>query len=169
MQVSDAEAEVARKLLQEAFPAVADTPKGEMLFQRYRDSEDAAAMASSFYGRPWTSLKIQELFEHREMLPTLSQRAFSAIAPAYIDALMSDAPEAVAVRGDLQDYLLACLMPWPHQREEVAALTSQRLAALTAPQREALGVALAVLASRGSADAATVRSSWERTSLPGEV
>lgn len=154
------------ELVERAF-AEARAPRwDEMLFPRYRTSEDAVAMASAFHGRPWTSLATEELFEHREMLSALSPMAFAAIAPAYLVALMSEAPEAVAVRGDLQDYLLACLIPWPHQQEEVTALTIQRLEILSAPQREAFGVALDVLAARGSADAATVLRSWGRTTTP---
>lgn len=162
MQVSAAE--TAQKLLRETFPPAADLRRDELLFQLYRTSEDATAMASAFHGRPWTGLGLRELFEHREMLPTLSPEGFSAIGPAYLDALLSDSPDAVAVRGDLQDYLLACLMPWPHQKEDVAELTAQRLRVLSDRQREAIGVALDVLAARGSTDAATVLKTWRGTS-----
>jgi hypothetical protein len=118
------------ELVERAF-AEARAPRwDEMLVPRYQTSEDAVAMASAFHGRPWTSLAIEELFEHREMLSTLSPMAFAAIAPAYLVALMSEAPEAVAVRG------------------------------------EAFGVALDVLAARGSIDAATVLRSWGQTNAP---
>lgn len=98
--------------------------------------------------------------EHREMLPTLSPAAFVGCVAAYLDAMVSEHDDAVVVRGDLQDYLLACLSPWPHQEPAVRALTEARLAALDGPQRDAIAAVLRILADRGSTDAATARDAW---------
>lgn len=156
MQVTEVRAAIGR-----AFPAKAATiAVPEMISERYRSSDDAYAMAAAFHGRAWPALTIRELFEHREMLPALSPAAFVGCVAGYLDALVSDHDDAVAVRGDLQDYLLACLMPWPHQELAVQALTADRLAALDGPQREVIAAVLGVLADRGSTDAATVREAW---------
>ena len=152
-----------RHALRQAFASVAmPTSIGDMLQERCRVSEDAAAMAAAFVGRQWTTLAARELFVHREMLHTLAPAAYRACLPAYLDAAIAHDDATRSYGPDLREYVLATLDHRSRKRA-VASAMDQRLGVLDARQRAAVARVLRYLVEQWeSHDAAAVLAGWPR-------
>lgn len=162
MHVAALDKEQVRAELRAAFAAVEPpTVVPDMLYERYRTSEDAWEMAAAFAGRRWADLPVRELFHHREMLNTLSPPAYRAHLPAYLDAAVASDEAADTYGPDIREHLLSTLKVWPHQSAYVAAATPERLAALDDQQRAAVEHVLRYLVGRWeSKDAAEILVGW---------
>ena len=162
MQVTPLDKEQVRAEIRAAFATVeAPTAVPDMLYERYRSSEDAWEMAAAFAGRRWADLAVRELFYHREMLNTLSPPAYRAYLPAYLDAAVASDEAADKYGPDIREYLLSTLKVWPHQSAYVATATPERVAALDDHQRDAVEQVLRYLVARwDSKDAAEVLAAW---------
>ncbi len=106
-----------------------------MLAEPYRGNDDAHEMAVAFLGKPWTTVAVQELFRHREMLFTLTPAAYVAYLPAYLIACLSTEDPLDTYGADLREYLLDTLIIAEGASQERSTTTEARLAALTAAQR----------------------------------
>jgi hypothetical protein len=95
-------------------------------------------MAIAFLGKSWTTIAIQELFRHREMLFTLTPAAYVAYLPAYLIACLSTEDPLDTYGADLREYLLDTLVIAEGASQERSTTTKARLAALTAAQRTAV-------------------------------
>jgi hypothetical protein len=149
VQVIELDKEALRAQVHRAFDHVPiPTRIEDMLLPRYRNGEDAYEMAAAFAGRPWAEIPIRELFYHREMLATLSAVAYRAYLPAYLIASMASEDWFDKYNADIHFYLVMGLKVWPHQIEEYASDTPERLSLLDPAQRAAVASILRYLETR---------------------
>lgn len=163
MQIVEQTKDELRAQIHRAFDAVPiPTRIQDMRLPRYI-GDDSYEMAADFVGKHWSTIPIQKLFYHREMLGTLSAAAYRAYLPAYLEACLATEDPFDKYGADLRGYLLYTLKHWPHQRSEHrAAETRERLSLLDAPQRAAVASLLRYLETRWrSEDAIEVLHDWQ--------
>lgn len=156
MQIVEPTPDELRAQIHRAFDAVPiPTRIEDMRMSRYT-GEDSYEMAAALVGKHWSTIPIEALFSHREMLGTLSAAAYRAYLPAYLVACLAAEDPYDKHGADLRGYLLSTLKHWPHQRgEHRAAELRERLSLLDASQRAVVASLLRYLETRWQMEEAT--------------
>jgi len=162
MQIVEPTKNVLRAQIHRAFGAVPiPTRMEDMRLSRYTGDE-SYEMAAALLGKHWSTIPLQELFYHREMLGTLSAAAYRAYLPAYLEACLATEDPYDKYGADLRGYLLSTLKHWSHQRgEHRAAEVRERLSLLDTEQRAAVASLLHYLQTRWEmAEATEILREW---------
>ncbi|HLL20911.1 MAG TPA: DUF6714 family protein [Kofleriaceae bacterium] len=157
--------EALRAQIRSAFANVPRPARIEdMRLGRYT-GDDSYEMAEALLGKRWEDVPIQVLFYHRESLTSLSAAAYRAYLPAYLHACLASDDPFDKYGADLQHYLLATLKHWPHQTDERASDTRERLSLLDEKQREVVADVLHYLATHWHSEtAAELLREWTTAS-----
>jgi hypothetical protein len=78
-----------------AFRNVPGLPAEAIILEQYRQNIDAQTVASTFGGRHWTELSLEEMFFHRESIFMFSSAGYLSYLRAYLVGCLRDDTELV--------------------------------------------------------------------------